>query len=117
MFLAIDLATFNALSDDQAEARLHESFADHSWAARVAAGRPYRDVDSLLKAAEDAWVEHGNEVAHKTLYPLANSWYVGANIPGKKRVFMPYVGGFGPYDQLCQEVAATGYEGFVFSST
>src|SRR6266849_1856017 len=43
--------------------------------------------------AEDAWLQHNNEVADRTLYPLANSWYVGANIPGKPRVFMPYVGG------------------------
>src|SRR4029079_3051126 len=42
--------------------------------------------------AEAGWVSHVNEVAHATLYPLANSWYMGANIPGKPRVFMPYVG-------------------------
>ena len=47
-----------------------------------------------------------------TLYPLANSWYMGANIPGKPRVFMPYVGGVGVYRQKCDEVAAKGYEGF-----
>ena len=44
-------------------------------------------------AAEDAWVDHVNEVASVTLYPKANSWYLGANIPGKPRVFMPYIGG------------------------
>lgn len=49
----------NALPKDEAEARLFESFADHSWAARVAAGRPYRDVDALLRAAEDAWAKLG----------------------------------------------------------
>ena len=49
------------------------------------------------RGAEDAWVEHVNEVADATLYPLANSWYMGANIPGKPRVFMPYVGGVGVY--------------------
>jgi cyclohexanone monooxygenase len=63
--------------------------------------------------AEDAWVEHVNEVAHSTLYPQANSWYMGANIPGKPRVFMPYVGGVGAYRKKCDEVAAAGYEGFV----
>jgi len=62
--------------------------------------------------AEDAWVEHNNEVADRTLYPLANSWYVGANIPGKPRVFMPYVGGVSAYKKKCDEVAASGYEGF-----
>ena len=62
--------------------------------------------------AENAWVQHNNEVADRTLYPLANSWYVGANIPGKPRVFMPYVGGVPAYKKKCDEVAANGYEGF-----
>jgi cyclohexanone monooxygenase len=66
--------------------------------------------------AEEAWVDHVREVAEFTLFPLANSWYLGANIPGKKRVFMPYVGGFAPYEQRCNEVAANGYEGFTLSS-
>jgi cyclohexanone monooxygenase len=63
--------------------------------------------------AEMAWVHHVNEVADSTLYPLANSWYVGANIPGKPRVFMPYVGGFAGYAKRCDAIAANGYEGFV----
>jgi cyclohexanone monooxygenase len=67
-------------------------------------------------AAEDAWVRHNNEVADRTLYPLANSWYVGANIPGKPRVFMPYVGGVSAYKKKCDEVAARGYEGFRFAA-
>jgi cyclohexanone monooxygenase len=62
--------------------------------------------------AEDAWVQHNNEVANRTLYPLANSWYVGANIPGKPRIFMPYVGGVAAYKKKCDEIAARGYEGF-----
>ena len=62
--------------------------------------------------AEDAWVQHNNEVADRTLYPRANSWYVGANVPGKPRVFMPYVGGVAAYKKKCDEVAARGYEGF-----
>ena len=63
-------------------------------------------------AAEDDWVEHVNEVAHRTLFPIANSWYMGANVPGKPRVFMPYVGGVGPYRKICDAVAADGYRGF-----
>ncbi len=63
--------------------------------------------------AQDAWVAHVNEVADKTLFPHANSWYVGANVPGKPRVFMPYIGGVVPYRQRCDEVAANGYDGFV----
>ena len=62
--------------------------------------------------AQDAWVEHVNEMAFKTLYPTANSWYMGANIPGKPQVFMPYIGGVGAYRVKCDEVAATGYAGF-----
>jgi cyclohexanone monooxygenase len=53
-----------------------------------------------------------NDVGHATLYPQANSWYMGANIPGKPRMFMPYIGGVGLYRQKCDEVAAKGYEGF-----
>ncbi len=66
--------------------------------------------------AEANWVQHNNEVADGTLYPLANSWYVGANIPGKPRVFMPYVGGVTAYKKKCDEVAANGYEGFVLTA-
>ena len=62
--------------------------------------------------AEQAWVTHGNEVAHRTLYPQAASWYMGANIEGKPRVFMPYIGGVGVYRETCDAVAANGYEGF-----
>ena len=65
--------------------------------------------------AERDWVQHVNDVADSTLYPLANSWYVGANIPGKPRVFMPYVGGFAGYAKRCAAVAENGYEGFVMS--
>ena len=64
---------------------------------------------------EDAWVEHVNEVANTTLLPLTNSWYTGANIPGKPRVFLPYLGGHGNYRMKCAEVAFKRYEGFVLS--
>lgn len=46
------------------------------------------------------------------LYPLANSWYMGANIPGKPRVFTPYIGGVGNYRKTCDEIAEKGYDGF-----
>ncbi len=62
--------------------------------------------------AERAWVEHVQDVANATLYPLANSWYTGANIPGKTRVFMPYVGGVHQYKRHCDAIAKNGYEGF-----
>jgi cyclohexanone monooxygenase len=77
-----------------------------------------RDLVSMeaKKDAEDNWVDHVNEVAHGTLYPQANSWYMGANIPGKPRIFMPYIGGVGAYRQICNDVAAKGYEGFAMSA-
>ncbi|WP_250031115.1 flavin-containing monooxygenase [Paractinoplanes maris] len=63
-------------------------------------------------AAQDEWVDHVNLLASYTLYPRANSWYMGANVPGKTRVFMPYCGGVGEYRKKCDDVAAKGYEGF-----
>ena len=65
--------------------------------------------------AEAAWVRHVNDEADKTLFPKAASWYLGANIPGKPRVFMPYVGGIGRYRKTCDAVAARGYEGFALT--
>jgi cyclohexanone monooxygenase len=62
--------------------------------------------------AEDDWVAHVNEVAYRTLYPSANSWYMGANVQGKPRVFMPYIGGVAPYREKCDQVATSGYQGF-----
>lgn len=62
--------------------------------------------------AEERWVAHAEEVASRTLYPQADSWYVGANIPGKPRIVLPYTGGLGLYRKICDEVAAKGYEGF-----
>ncbi len=63
------------------------------------------------KAAEDDWIVHVGEVAATTLLPRAASWYMGANIPGKPRVFMPYIG-VGEYRRICNEIAADGYRGF-----
>ncbi len=76
------------------------------------------DLDSMeaTRAAEDNWVAHVNEVAHGTLYPQANSWYMGANVPGKPRIFMPYIGGVGVYRRICSDVAAKGYEGFTMTT-
>ncbi len=67
--------------------------------------------------AEAAWVEHVNELAKPTMFMHANSWYLGANIPGKPRVFMPYAGGMSTYRTRCDEVVANDYEGFVLSKT
>jgi cation diffusion facilitator CzcD-associated flavoprotein CzcO len=65
--------------------------------------------------AQDRWVEYCNELADQTLFPSANSWYLGANIPGKPRVFMPFIGGFGVYRRICAEITADGYRGFVLA--
>jgi cyclohexanone monooxygenase len=65
--------------------------------------------------AEDRWVAHVGEVAGGTLLPKAASWYMGANIPGKPRVFMPYVGGVDRYRRACNDIVAKGYEGFTFA--
>jgi cyclohexanone monooxygenase len=62
---------------------------------------------------EDEWVEHVNDVSKISLRSTCSSWYVGANIPGRPRVFMPYIGGFPIYVQKCNEVMTNGFEGFV----
>ena len=71
-------------------------------------------IEATLEAQEK-WVQHVSEAGDATLYPLANSWYMGANVPGKPRVFLPYIGGCGPYRDTCDEIAAKGYEGFVLA--
>ena len=68
------------------------------------------EVAEAVADAEDQWVAHVNEVADKTLFPTTASWYTGANVPGKPRVFLPYVGGLGNYTVICEKVAAEGYE-------
>jgi len=70
-----------------------------------------RAVIEARREAQSAWVEHVNAVAERTLYPQCNSWYLGANVPGKTRVFMPLLG-FPDYVKKCDEVVAKGYEGF-----
>jgi len=64
------------------------------------------------REAEAAWAEEVRLVADHTLYPLANSWYMGANVPGKPRVFLAYVGGFDVYQERCKSIVAEGFKGF-----
>ncbi len=66
-------------------------------------------------AAVDGWVQHVNDFADITLMPKANSWYMGANVSGKARVFLPYVGGVGRYRTVCDEVVERNYLGFTRS--
>ncbi|HEY3672674.1 MAG TPA: NAD(P)/FAD-dependent oxidoreductase [Acidimicrobiia bacterium] len=79
---------------------------EHGWSS----------VEPTL-GAQDAWVEEVNRVATGTMYtaPTCNSWYLGDNIPGKARVFLPYVAGLDTYIEHCDRVAEAGYEGFAFS--
>jgi len=68
--------------------------------------------------AEESWVRHVFELADGSMLTAesCNSWYLGANIPGKPRIFMPYVAGVGPYRQQCQEIVAEGYRGFAIDT-
>ncbi len=75
-----------------------------------------RTIEATAEAAEE-WGRHVNDVAQGTMYvaPTCNSWYLGANIPGKPRMFLPYVGGLGRYRARCDEIVANGYEGFALA--
>ncbi len=67
--------------------------------------------------AVDSWVAQVNAAANATVLPQAkHSWYLGANIPGKPRVFMPYAGGMAHYRKICADVAANNYQGFKLSA-
>ncbi|MED5800627.1 NAD(P)/FAD-dependent oxidoreductase [Gordonia sp. Z-3] len=84
------------------------------WVAAAIAAVEVKGADAIEARAEavDGWVRECSERAAQTLMPAANSWYLGANIPGKPRVFMPFVGGFGVYGQIIADVAADDYRGF-----
>jgi hypothetical protein len=72
-------------------------------------------IEADSDAAED-WVQQVNDAANATLLPMASSsWYLGANVPGKPRVFMPYAGGFARYTGICNDVTQSGYRGFTRS--
>jgi len=70
------------------------------------------DTIEASSDAEDDWMQHVTDVADGTLFFESNTWYVGANIPGKPRVIYPYVGGVGAYREICDDIAAKGYAGF-----
>jgi cyclohexanone monooxygenase len=88
------------------------------WIADCLAWAREHGIDAI-EAAEPAaagWTRHVQDIANLTLFPRAASWYMGANIPGKPRLFLPYIGGVGNYRRKCAEVAANGYDGFELSS-
>jgi len=74
------------------------------------------DVIEPTLEAENEWVETVHRIGHTTLYPLANSFYTGPNVPGKIRKFTPYAGGVGTYRRLCDAIVANGYQGFRMSA-
>jgi cation diffusion facilitator CzcD-associated flavoprotein CzcO len=76
-------------------------------------GNDLKSIEPLAES-EVEWIAHVNEVAEGTMYtaPSCNSWYLGANIADKPRIFMPYVGGYPRYRERCERAAANGYEGF-----
>ena len=78
-------------------------------------GGTHCDGIEATAEAEDEWMQHVNDLADETLFFQSNTWYVGANIPGKPRVIYPYVGGVGAYRNICDEVVAKGYEGFTLT--
>ena len=84
------------------------------WIANFIAYQREHGYDSAepTEEAERGWVAHHDELAEATLLLGTDSWWVGASIPGKPRTLYPYVGGVGAFRQICDEVAAKGYEGF-----
>jgi cation diffusion facilitator CzcD-associated flavoprotein CzcO len=85
-----------------------------NWIADAIAYLNEHDLAAIEAGTEavDNWIAECNRRADGTLFPRANSWYMGANVPGKPRVFMLFIGGFGVYLDICAEVAAAGYKGF-----
>ncbi len=86
------------------------------WIADAILHLKERGLDTIEATveAESEWVQHANDIASFTLYGSCNSWYLGSNVPGKPRVFMPYLG-YPMYVAKCEEVAANAYEGFALS--
>jgi cation diffusion facilitator CzcD-associated flavoprotein CzcO len=87
------------------------------WLCDLLAHATARDYQRVATTTdwEDSWGREVEAAADATLYKKADSWYLGANIPGKPRVFMVYIGGFDVYCQRSRDVAAAGYQGFVFT--
>jgi cation diffusion facilitator CzcD-associated flavoprotein CzcO len=87
------------------------------WIAGLIQYMRSHDLDGAepIEEAEHKWVAHHDEVAAATLLLGTDSWWVGANIPGKPRTLYPYVGGVGPFRAICQEVAEKGYEGLLLT--
>ena len=89
-----------------------------NWITDCIAHMQQKGLDHIetTEQASEYWQEQVNDAANATLLPKAkHSWYLGANIPGKPQVFMPYAGGLARYRAICNEMAAKNYQGFEFS--
>ena len=90
--------------------------AEHhaDWIAECIAHLDSRNLAGIeaTETAQASWVAHSDKLANATLFPAAASWYLGSNIPGKPRMFMPFIGGLGNYRDICADVVARGYDGF-----
>ena len=87
------------------------------WLAKLITTMKRDGVDVIESdpAADEKWVTHMREVAAPTLFWNSNNWYIGANVPGKPRVMLLYLGGFGAYREHTTKIAERHYEGFIFS--
>jgi cyclohexanone monooxygenase len=101
----------SVLSNMMVSIELHVEFISRCIDRAMSSGS---DRIETSVAVEDRWVEHVNDVANGTLYPKGGSWYMGANVPGKPRVFMPYAAGVAAYREHCDKVMADDFPGFEF---
>lgn len=110
-----NLFTITGPSSPSVLSNMMVSIEQHvDWVSDCIAWMRERGLGTLepTEAAEDEWAEHNEAMANQTLFPQANSWYIGANVPGKPRTFMAYVAGVDVYRMICDQVAASGYAGF-----
>jgi len=112
-----NLFTITGPSSPSVLSNMMVSIEQHvDWISECIAWMRANDMAAIeaTEAAEEEWAAHNEAAANLTLFPQANSWYIGANVAGKPRTFMAYVGGVGVYRHICDQVAASGYDGFQF---
>ncbi len=115
-----NLFTVNGPSSPSVLTNMILSLEHHvDWIADCIASLRSNGLDTIeaRQEATEEWAEHTEMVANRTLFPKANSWYMGANVEGKPRMFMAYIGGFDNYIARCDAVAANGFEGFELSAS